>query len=317
MPRSISASARRSSPSPEPRRVGGPVGASSRCACSATAGRSPRWRANRRRTTARTTCERPRRSAGTESSPRVASARYRSASSSDPRASSSAAIRAASSASAAITSAGNRARSSCAVAPSPLRPRPTQWSASSAGGQGPVLRRLGVADRLDRVPVVREPPGGRGVQRGQFGRRGAAQLQLQQVGEQLVVAEPGPPRIQRDHERARLLELLQDPLPARAPGQQVGQLAVHPLQHRGPQQQPPDRLALPVEHLGQQVFRHRPLAAGELGREPVRIRVPGQRQRRQPQPRRPALGPLVQQRRAPNRTAVPRPPRTAPAPRRG
>ena len=163
-----------------------------------------------------------------------------------------------------------------------------------AGGQVPVLRRLGVADRLDRVPAVRVPPGGDGVQRGQFGRRAAPQLQLQQVGEQLMVAEPGPPRVQRDHERACLLELLQDPLPARALGQQVGQFAVHPLQHRGPQQQPPDRLGLPLQHLGQQVLRDRALAAGELGREPVRIRVPGQRQRRQPQPRRPALGPVIQ-----------------------
>ena len=164
-----------------------------------------------------------------------------------------------------------------------------------AGGQGPVLGDLGVADRLDRVPVVRVPPGGGGVQRGQFGLRAAPQLQLQQVGEQLVVAEPGPPRIQRDHERVGLLELLQEPLPARASGEQVGQFAVHPVQYRGPQQQPPDLLRLPVEHLGQQVLRHRPLAAGELGREPVRVRMPGQRQRRQPQPRRPALGTVIQQ----------------------
>jgi hypothetical protein len=40
--------------------------------------------------------------------------------------------------------------------------------------------------------------------------------------------EPG----QRGHERACLLELLQDPLPARTPGQQVGQFAVHPVQYR-------------------------------------------------------------------------------------
>ena len=147
------------------------------------------------------------------------------------------------------------------------------------------------------------PPGSRGRRttrrRRRAGRavrrRGAPQLQLQQVSEQPVVAEPGPPRIQRGHERAGLLQLLQHPLPARAPGQQVGQLAVDPVQHRGPQQQPPDRLALPLQHLGQQVLRHRALAAGELGREPVRIRVPGQRQRGQPQPRRPALGPLMQQ----------------------
>ena len=52
---------------------------------------------------------------------------------------------------------------------------------------------------------------------------------------------------------------------------------------------------LPVEHLGQQVLRHRPFTAGKLGREPVRVRVPGQRERRQPQPRRPALGALIQQ----------------------
>ena len=130
--------------------------------------------------------------------------------------------------------------------------------------------------------MPREPGGRRGVQCGQFARRAAPQLQLQQVGEQLVVAEPRPPRIQRGHERVGLLELLQDPLPARAPGQQVSQFAVHLFQHRGPQQQPPDRLGLAIEHLGQQVLRHRALAAGELGREPFRIGVTGQRQRGQP-----------------------------------
>ena len=61
-------------------------------------------------------------------------------------------------------------------------------------------------------------------------------------------------------------------------------------------QQPPHPLALRLQHLGQQVLRHRPLAAGELRREPLRIRAAGQRQRRQPQPRRPPLGPLMQHR---------------------
>jgi hypothetical protein len=111
-----------------------------------------------------------------------------------------------------------------------------------------------------------------------------------------VVAEPGPRRVHRDHERVRLLQVLQHSSPAAAPGQQVGQLAVDPFQHAGPQQQPPDVLALPVQDLGQQVFGDRALAAGELLGEPLRIRVPGQRQRRQPQPRRPPLGPVHQQR---------------------
>ena len=116
------------------------------------------------------------------------------------------------------------------------------------GGQAPVLRRLGVPDRLDRVPVPGEPSGGGADAARGARRRGTPQLQLQQVGEHLVVAEPGPPRIQRDHERAGLLQVLQHPLPAAAPGQQVGQLAADPLGHRGAQQQPPapPRFAVPA-----------------------------------------------------------------------
>ena len=132
------------------------------------------------------------------------------------------------------------------------------------------------------------------MQRRQFGRAAPPQFQLQQIGEQLMVAEPGPPRVQRDDERARLLELLQDPLAARVPGQQVGQLAIDPFQYRGPQQHPPGLFALPIQHLGQQVLGDRALAAAELGRETFRIGMPGQRQRRQPQPRRPAFGPVIQ-----------------------
>jgi hypothetical protein len=47
---------------------------------------------------------------------------------------------------------------------------------------------------------------------------------------------------------------------------------------------------LPVQHLGHQVLGDRPLAAAELRSEPLRIWVPGHRQRGQPQPGRPALG---------------------------
>ncbi len=74
-----------------------------------------------------------------------------------------------------------------------------------AGGQAPVLRRLGVPDRLHREPMVREPAGGRAMQGKELTRCAAPQLQLQQVGEQLVVAEPGPRRVHRHHERAGVL----------------------------------------------------------------------------------------------------------------
>ena len=52
---------------------------------------------------------------------------------------------------------------------------------------------------------------------------------------------------------------------------------------------------LPVQHLGHQVLGDCAVAAGELGDEPFGIRMPGQRQHGQPQPGRPALGPLVEQ----------------------
>ena len=163
------------------------------------------------------------------------------------------------------------------------------------GGQSPVPGGLGVPDRLQRVPVAGEPPGGGPVQPGDLAGRGAPQLQLQEGGEHLVVAEPRPPRVQRHHERVRLFQVLQDSLPAPVSGQQVGQFPVDPLQDGGAQQQPPHRFGLPVQHLGQQVLGHRPLTAGEPGREPARVLVPGQRQRRQPQARRPALRLLMQQ----------------------
>ena len=53
---------------------------------------------------------------------------------------------------------------------------------------------------------------------------GTPQLQLQQAGEQAVVAEPRPGRVHRHHERAGPLQILQDPLPAAGPGQPVGEL---------------------------------------------------------------------------------------------
>ena len=93
------------------------------------------------------------------------------------------------------------------------------------GGQPPVPRRLRVPDRLHREPVLRKPLRGHPVQPGDLLRRGVPQLQLQQVGEQVVVTEPGTARVQRDHERVGRLQFMQHPLPARASGQGIGQRA--------------------------------------------------------------------------------------------
>ena len=102
------------------------------------------------------------------------------------------------------------------------------------------------------------------------------QFQVEQVGKQTVVAEPGSPRVQCDHEGPSLLQLLQNPLPTSTSGQQVSQRAAHPLKHGGPQQQPSHLIALPIKDFGEQIFGDRALAAAELGRKPFRIGVPGQ-----------------------------------------
>jgi hypothetical protein len=101
----------------------------------------------------------------------------------------------------------------------------------------PVAGRLGVPDGLGRLAVLGEPPGGAPVQRGYFRRQCTAQLQPEQIGEQVVVAEPGASRVERFDERVRVLQLQQDLFRARAAGQQVGQLAVDPIQQAGAQQQ--------------------------------------------------------------------------------
>jgi hypothetical protein len=124
---------------------------------------------------------------------------------------------------------------------------------------------------------------------------GAAQLELQQAGEQVVIPEPGARGVQRQHERVRLFQVLQQPLRATAPAEQVGQLAVDPLEDAGAQQQAPHRCGLPVQYLRQEILRYGPLTARELRREPARIGMPSQRQRRQPQPGRPPLRPVHQQ----------------------
>jgi hypothetical protein len=124
-----------------------------------------------------------------------------------------------------------------------------------------------------------------------------AQLQPQQIREQVMVAEPGPLGDQRDHERVRLFKVQQHPFRPRASGQQISQLAVDPVEQAGAQQQVLDTVRLAVQHLAEQVLRDRAVAAGELRGETLQVRVTGQRQRRQPQPRGPPFRPLPQQRR--------------------
>ena len=77
------------------------------------------------------------------------------------------------------------------MAPSPLSPKPTQWSDSrrAARPQSPAASACRTAST--RYPCSEYHPAAAACRPGHVGRGAAPQLQLQQVGEQLVVAEPG------------------------------------------------------------------------------------------------------------------------------
>ena len=97
--------------------------------------------------------------------------------------------------------------------PPALQPEAEVVVGEQVRGVRPVPGRLGVADRLDDVPVCLVPLARRTVQRLDGRRPGhASQLELQQVREQPVIPEPGTPHIQRGHEGVGVLELLEDPL---------------------------------------------------------------------------------------------------------
>lgn len=114
----------------------------------------------------------------------------------------------------------------------------------------------------------------------------------------VVVAEPRPPRVERRHERVRVLELLQDPLRPDAAGEVVCERPAHALEDGRPQQQLAHLGRLALEHLSHEVAGDSPLAAGELGDEALGVGRPCERDRGEPQAGGPALGPLVQQRHA-------------------
>ena len=155
----------------------------------------------------------------------------------------------------------------------------------------PVAGGLDVTDRFDGVPMRLEPVGGDPVQITDGIGLAAPKLEQQDIREQRVVAEPRSLRVDRNDERVRVLQLEERPLRAARSGEAIGERAADPLQDRGAEQELLDPFGLSLEDLGQQVVRHRPLAAGELGDEPLGVRVTRERHRGEPQARDPPLGP--------------------------
>ena len=246
--------------------------------------------------TARYTPKTRRRSAGAAAASRRATRRWAAASSSRPWRMSSIASAAARSPSPRWASAGNSAEQRVErLAPAGHRQREVVVH-EQAPGRRPITGCLIVADGLGHVSVHLVPGGRRAVQRRDGRRRHAPQLQAQQIGEQAVVAKPGPGGVECGDEGVLVLEPLEDRLGPGAAGEGIGQRPADALEDRGAQEQVAHLRRLALEHLGEEVARHGALAARELGHEPLWVRVRAQRDRRQTHTGRPSLGAFLQRR---------------------
>ena len=152
----------------------------------------------------------------------------------------------------------------------------------------------GVLQRgLDQL-VAQAPRGGAAAQHRDQIRLQALQLREQHVAEQVVVAVPLSPSIQRDQQQVRPRQIRQRRRRARQLEHRITQRSTHPIQHRGPGQEHPLTLGDPGQELRLHIVAHQPIATAErAGRTGQRAAFP-QVQRREVQPGRPPFGPLVQ-----------------------
>ena len=141
---------------------------------------------------------------------------------------------------------------------------------------GPVTRGLSMPDGVNDLAVPDKPLRGEPVQGGQFFGEPPAQLEAEQVSEEVVIPEPRPGRIEGDDKRIGVFEIEEDAFGAGVTSQQVRQLAVDPVEQGSAQKKLLDLGRLAFQHFGEQVLGHGPAAAGELRDKPLRVRATGQ-----------------------------------------
>jgi hypothetical protein len=122
-----------------------------------------------------------------------------------------------------------------------------------------------------------------------------AQLVPEQLGEQLVIPVGAPPWSHRGDEAVGPLQTGQHRLAAVAAGEGVGQVAVQLVDDAGPQQEAAHLVGLPIQHLPGQVVGDALVVTGELGHEPVWVRLLLHGHDREPKPSGPSLGAGLQQ----------------------
>ena len=163
-----------------------------------------------------------------------------------------------------------------------------------AGDGVRLARRVPVDDRRLGQVVVDAPRHRPPVQRAHDLGLAALELVPQQLAEQVVVAIPLAPPVERDQEAVGALERLERVRRPRRLEHRVTQRAAHPIEHRGVHEEPRLRLRQPGQELEAEVLRHESVLAREA-RGGHGARRPGlHRQRGEVQPGRPPLGPLGQ-----------------------
>ena len=88
----------------------------------------------------------------------------------------------------------------------PFAPHPRHGEFHQIGGAAGVVAGQRVADRGQRVVIRLEPGAGPSMQLGDLVRPLVEQVRLQHIGEQVVVAIPLPPVVERDEEEVGPLE---------------------------------------------------------------------------------------------------------------
>ena len=132
-----------------------------------------------------------------------------------------------------------------------------------AGGQR-------VSDSFVRRPGRPVPGAGPRVQGGHQARLAPGQLAVQNLGEQVVIAEPLPVPIKRYHEQVFPLQQVDDRGRVGRTGDGIAQRRAETAEDRGPGEEPADVARLLVENVLDQVVDDEPVLAGELTDECVR-----------------------------------------------
>ena len=163
-----------------------------------------------------------------------------------------------------------------------------------AGGLIDVSGGHGVLQRVLIHAVARIPCGGASLQHRDQLRTLAFQLRQEHVTEQVVVAVPLPPLVQRHQQQVGPGQIGQRRRGSGPVQHRLAQRPAHPLQHRGPGQEGPLPRGDPGQELRLHVLADEPVIPGDGDRRgPGRAAFP-QAQRREIQPDRPSLGPPVQ-----------------------